>query len=111
MPITLESAQPGMVLAGDVRDRRGRLLLPAGHELTPRALRIFRMWGVIELEVIGTGPADGAEPEEPIAPARLEAARGRAEQLFLHADREHPLVAELFRLATLRLARQHADAP
>jgi hypothetical protein len=111
MPIRLEMARAGMILASDVRDRRGRLLLPAGHETTPRALRIFRMWGVTELEVEGFHGAGLAEPEPPIPPARLEAARRRAEELFRQADRRHPLVAELFRLATLRLAREHADAP
>lgn len=110
MPIPLESAQPGMVLAGDVRDRRGRLLLAAGRELTPQALRIIRMWGVTELDVAGAGPESVVEPEAPIAPARLDAARDRAEQMFRHAGHEHPVLAELFRLATLRLAREPADA-
>ena len=111
MPIPLESAQPGMVLANDVRDRRGRLLLPAGYEVTPRALRIFRMWGVTQLEVEDPRTLSPSGSDPAIAPERFDAARERAEAIFCHADRQHPLMAELFRLATRRLAREPIDAP
>ena len=111
MPVPLERVQAGMVLAKEVRDRRGRLLLPAGHEVTPRSLRVFRMWGVTELEVEGQEAANPTEPAAAIPAARLQAARERAQALFRHADREHPLVAELLRLAGQRLAREHRDAP
>jgi hypothetical protein len=110
MPIPLESVPAGMVLANDVRDRRGRLLLPAGREVTARALRIFRMWGVTQLEVEDPRSATPTESGPSIAPERLDAARERAEAIFRHADRQHPLMAELFRLATERLAREAVDA-
>ncbi|HSE93272.1 MAG TPA: ABC transporter permease, partial [Methylomirabilota bacterium] len=39
--------------AAEVRDRTGRLLLTAGEQITDRALRVLRMWGVEEIDVEG----------------------------------------------------------
>ena len=109
--LRLEQACSGMVLATDVRDRRGRLLLSAGQPLTARALRTFRMWGVTELGVAsqGTGadagPPEGAELSEP--------ARARIELLFRHTDLQHPVMAALRRVVERRAARRwiHEGAP
>lgn len=104
MPITLEDARPGMVLTADVKDRRGRLLLTAGHELTTHALRVFRMWGVTGLDVAGAEAVAAAEPG-PADVVRLEAVRADVADRFRHADRAHPVVAALFDLAVARTAR------
>jgi hypothetical protein len=105
--IRLDDAQPGMVLATEVRDRTGRLLMTGGQELTDRALRIFRMWGVVEIDVQGAGAeaeGEGLRPE--LDPAIAERAQAQAEELFRHTDRRHPVVVELFRLATRRIAER-----
>jgi hypothetical protein len=107
MAIRLEQAKPGMVLARDVRDRRGRLLLAAGQALSSQALRIFRMWGVGEVEVTGSAsptPTATVPPD----PERLAQARVEAERLFRHANVGHPVVGELVRLTTARLAARPA---
>lgn len=53
--LRLESLNPGMVLSRDVCDRKGRVLLPAGAELTEKHLRIFQTWGVVEADITGDG--------------------------------------------------------
>jgi F0F1-type ATP synthase epsilon subunit len=105
--IRLDDAQPGMVLATEVRDRTGRLLMAGGQELTDRALRIFRMWGVVEIDVQGVGAeAEGAGLASDLDPAIAERAQAQAEALFRHTDQRHPVVAELMRLATRRIAER-----
>ena len=40
-----------MVLTGDVRDCRGRLLIGKGSVLTAKYQKLCKMWGVVEAEV------------------------------------------------------------
>lgn len=104
--IRVEEAQAGMVLGAEVRDRMGRLLMNAGQEITGRALRVFRMWGVAEIDVEGHAGATPAGAVEEIAPADLERLQAVADGLFRHADRSHPAMAELLRLSIHRMARR-----
>jgi hypothetical protein len=109
--VKLADAHPGMVLARDVRDRTGRLLLRKGLAVTESAMRVFRMWGVGQVDVEGVG----SSPEEPIsAPAvdeaTLEEARAQTDDLFRHTNRQHPMVSELMRLSSDRLAARLARA-
>jgi hypothetical protein len=106
--IAVEAARPGMILASDVRDGSGRLLLSASNEISERVLRIFQMWGITELEIEGAEPAPEEEPEVAPDPALVEEAGRRADHLFRHGDPAHPLTAELRRLYVARTAHRLA---
>ncbi len=100
--IAIENIETGMVLASDVRDRSGRMLLGAGAELTQKHLVIFRTWGVLEADVVGQGSQTAAQLPEDVDPLQLAAAEEALEPLFRHANRSHPAIIELMRLAALR---------
>ena len=107
--INIEDIRPGMILAESVKDRRGRVLLGEGSGITERHLKILRMWGITEADI------QGVEREQVVAQAvaeldasLLQAAEARAQQLFQHTDREHPAIRELFRLCSVRIARDKA---
>ena len=51
--INLEDIKPGMTLVGEVRNRRGQVLLAGEIEITEKHLRVLRMWGVTEAEIEG----------------------------------------------------------
>ena len=53
----IDAVQPGAILAKDLRDREGRLLLPLGTEL--RAAVIDRVRGTVQFVWIGDSPAAG----------------------------------------------------
>lgn len=108
--VHIDNLAPGMVLSRNVCDRSGRMLLPTGAELTEKHFSIFRMWGVLEVEIVGEGVAeDGEAPQhEEVDPELLRQARAEVERLFVHNDPEHPAVKELLRLCTERRA---ASAP
>jgi len=96
-----------MVLSRNVCDRSGRLLLPAEAELTEKHFSIFRMWGVLEVEIVGeTVVEDGPEipANEEIAPELLAEARAEVERLFVYNDPQHPAIKELMRICTERRA-------
>ncbi len=108
MPIVaVDDLQAGMMLAEEVRDQQGRLLMPSGTELTDRHLRAFQLWGIIGVR-IRAGDAAAEPAELPLTPEQL--AQGEAVVLSrLRADNaSHPLMAELIRICTQREARRLA---
>ncbi len=107
--IPTDNLIPGMVLASDVRDRSGRLLLRGGTELNDRHLYILRTWGIIEVELAGAEEdPEGPEFANGIAPELWSAIEGEITPLFHHADLSHPAVRELLRIRIDREAR-HGD--
>ncbi|BCS54855.1 hypothetical protein [Geobacter sp. SVR] len=102
--LRLESLNPGMVLSRDVCDRKGRVLLPAGAELTEKHLRIFQTWGVVEADITGDGgdDQDPAPFADDIDQAALAEAGAAVERLFIHCDPELPVIKELKHACLLR---------
>ena len=96
MRVTLDNLRPNMVLATDLKDGTGRLLLPGGAVLTEKHIRYCQMWGIVEVEVVGTDDAD-EELEPAIDPALVAAAEALVGARFRHTDRDHPAIAPLFR--------------
>jgi len=102
--ITIDNLAAGMLLKSNVCDRSGRMLLPAGNELTDKHLRIFRTWGVTEADIAGDDSAESTQScsGEDIDPALLAQVEAAVAQLFVHNDREHPAIIELERLCICR---------
>jgi hypothetical protein len=94
-----------MILKADVCDRSGRLLLPAGSELAGKQLKIFRMWGVSEADIICSPDeaqsvvAGEAAMIDPLVAAETEHA---VALLFRHNDPQHPMIRELMRICRER---------
>lgn len=105
--ISVADAQAGMVLASDVTDRRGRLLIPAGRDLDDKHLQALRMWGITAVEVDGEDPAAGGESA--LDPVHLGRAREILSDRLRNLPMDHPLVLTLVELALPRLARELAD--
>ena len=64
--LSIDDIKPGMILAHPVRNPQGVLLLEAGARITPKNIRIFKSWGVLEAAIEGKmteikGPAGDAE--------------------------------------------------
>jgi len=101
---SIDQLKPGMILAADVADTNGRLLLSKGAAIEPKHLNIFKMWGVPEVRV---QRAEGGEPEAaPVADP--ETMRRVAESLmpvFAKNDLNHPAVGEIFRQAVIHRSR------
>lgn len=100
--ISLDAVNPGMVLAGDVKDRNGRILLSAGSEITEKHLRIFKMWGILSVQIQGSEKEDlSPKATVEIDPIRLQRVEQSVKELFRHNDLNHPFIKELFRLVSL----------
>ena len=101
--ITTADIRAGMVLAADVKDRSGRVLLSADTEIAEKQIKILKMWGITEADVKGVAPAGGGASSPPGVDAEAFArAEAETSMLFAHTNAEHPAVKELFRLAVAR---------
>ncbi len=104
--IPVEQAEAGMVLAESVTDRRGRLLIPGGKELSERYLSALPMWGITHIEVEGEAPGGEEDLLESVEPWALARATTETDDLFLHANRSHPAMAHLYHFRVRRRARE-----
>ena len=98
-----------MVVASDVKNIDGMLLIPSGCTLSERQIDILQAWGVAEIEVQATGDADAdADPLAKLAPEVLAKMTSELKALFWNPDEENPVFAEVFKLMLHRRARRDA---
>jgi HD-like signal output (HDOD) protein len=98
MLIRVNEIKDSMVLARDVRDVNGRFLCARGTQLSPKHIRVFKMWGILTVDVTdepGSETPDRVE-ENLAAPAED---RKLAERAFRRAGTGHPAMRELVRLS------------
>jgi hypothetical protein len=101
--INLEDIQVGMVLAGDIKERSGRVLLAGGSDITEKHLKVFKMWGITEADIKDVDKEEiAANIVSQLDPSLFQNAQSRVRERFCLADMEHPFIEELFRLVTLR---------
>ncbi|MBI5427091.1 MAG: hypothetical protein HZA02_02295 [Nitrospinae bacterium] len=110
--LKIAQLKPGMVLAQDVKDLNGRVLLSSGNRLSEKHVKIFKTWGITEVAIeradesmkSGEKPLSGNVDEKAIEKMRQE-----MNSLFRHTDIKHPAIRELFNLCvTRKLASQAA---
>jgi hypothetical protein len=104
--IDLETLGPGMILAADVVESTGQVLLRAGTEIEAKHLRVLRSWGIEQVEIAGERPPD---PEETVlartSPEIVALAEAKVAHRFRLADPSHAAVIELRRLALMAEVR------
>jgi len=61
--VQTDKLKPGQILAEEVRDINGRLLLASGNEIQTNHIRIFKIWGISEVHVAGA--ANGKDKVDP----------------------------------------------
>jgi putative nucleotidyltransferase with HDIG domain len=83
--IALEDLDEGRVLAADVHDINGRLLLGKGQALQANHLRILKIWGVGEVEVAGDGD-DAAAAVTSLDPEKKDAVEAAVAVMFSQLD-------------------------
>ncbi|MDH5326675.1 MAG: hypothetical protein OEZ68_10335 [Gammaproteobacteria bacterium] len=89
----LKDLNPGMVLAADAVLSNGRLLARRGAVLDAAAIKLFKTWGLLQADVVDSSYPSTQEPPTS-ASAQWKA---ELERLFQFTDRNHPLIAALFR--------------
>ena len=106
--VHINKLKPGMVLEEEVRDISGRLLLKSGKNIQFAHIRIFKIWGVTEVNIRGNNGSKNAAASA-LDPKRIEIIEDTTKDLFRHADLEHPALKEIFRLA-VQFRSEHSFA-
>jgi HD-like signal output (HDOD) protein len=101
--LSIAELEPDMVVAADLKDRSGRLLISKGTVLTHKYIKICQMWGVIEANIEGFSDEDAkTNAMKQLDPSAIAVAEEAVRKRFSHNDMDHPMIRELFRLCTLR---------
>ncbi|PID40886.1 MAG: hypothetical protein CR984_00890 [Proteobacteria bacterium] len=105
--IHIDNLEPGMVLASDVTDTNGRMLLSKGASVDTKHLNMFKMWGVREVRIQQSGDADG-KARHAVDPETMRKVAESLQPAFGDNDLTHPAVGEIFRQAVIhRSNRNH----
>ena len=96
--VPTDKIKSGQILAEEVRDINGRLLLPKGHAIEANHIRIFKIWGIPEVNLVGSGHHDDA-PDPSVDPEIIEQIKEGVKTLFCHVDLEHPAIKEVYKIA------------
>ncbi len=105
--VVISELKPSMVLADDLRDRSGRLLIGKGTALTEKNIKVCKIWGVIEADIAGISQEDiSSERLKQFDPETLEAVEQVVRKRFIHNDLNHPAIRELLRICTLDKVKQ-----
>lgn len=106
--IHINKLKPGMILEEEVRDISGRLLLKRGKNIQSAHIRIFKIWGVTEVNIRGNNGSKNAVASD-LDPKKNEIIKDTTMDLFRHADLEHPALKEIFRIA-VQFRSEHSFA-
>lgn len=104
--IAVDQLKPGMVLAEEVRDVNSRLLLPKGIEVETKHIRMFKMWGIGDVDVAGDQDGDTGEDSKS-DPDQLEKVAMVAKDRFKFNDLSHPLIKEIFTQSVLYQCKEN----
>ena len=106
--IAVDSLEQGMILSEDVRDINTRLLLSKGQKIVPKHIRILKIWGVTEVNIVGS--AQDKDEEMPAAdPERMEHIKDAVDLEFKHLDLKHPILFEIYKGSLVHRLRGVSD--
>jgi len=108
--IRLKDLETGLLIAADVRDSHGRLLIKAGIRISTKHLQIFKMWGIYEVDIEQNGHIPSPEGSDGLEQTYSAAVVSRAEaeivRRFLLSDSEDPVIQELRDICLQRTMRE-----
>ncbi|MBW2339311.1 MAG: hypothetical protein JRF50_03035 [Deltaproteobacteria bacterium] len=89
----------GMVLAGDVKNRHGDILLPEGRPLTAKDILILKTWGITEADIKGIDRDKVEKSEmESLPPSVIASIEKEVAELFPEVS-DNPVMEEICRIA------------
>ena len=94
--VAVDNLEQGMIISEDVRDINTRLLLSKGQKIGPKHIRILKIWGVAEVNVVGAQPDRTVDTpvDDPEKAMRVQAA---LEAVFKHMNLQNQLLKEIYR--------------
>ncbi len=109
--IAVNELEPGMVLSEDVLDVNTRLLLSKGQKIIPKHIRVLKIWGINEVNIVGDAK-DVIKIIPPSDPEKESRVKEAVDIVFRHLNHEHPILNEIRRVSlTYRLQKDVPMCP
>jgi len=96
--ISVDELNQDMVLSDDVLDINRKLFLTKGQTITPKDIRILKIWGITEVNVFGKNEKK-TETEPWIDPELVKKIEDYTKRIFKNVDLDHPAAKEIFKLS------------
>ena len=96
--VPTDKIKSGQILAEEVRDINGRLLFTEGQTIEAQHIRIFKIWGISEVNLVGADH-HAATSDPSLDAAMIEQTKNNIEPLLCHVDLAHPAIQEIYRIA------------
>jgi len=95
----------GMELKSPLYSKQGRQLLPSGVTLTDKHINTLKVWGIVEVDIVGEGKSeDNQKKLEDLPQELVKQVMEHTRTQFRHADSKHPAVRNLAKLSLARVA-------
>jgi F0F1-type ATP synthase epsilon subunit len=108
--IGVDQLNEGMIVDDPVCDFHGTVLMQKGTVITPKGIKILKMWGVLEVSVDDVSAVEHrASPERLVDPSFEEEAKREVDSLFQHVQHSNVFVKELMRFATNRIIKSRLE--
>ncbi len=113
--ISLQNLKPGMVLAADIVENHGQVLLTAGSTINEKHIHIFKTWGIPEADIENVDEEEIALADAlELDPELLQIAQQRADERFRFNDVDFPATKKLMQMfiksEVARLAEQASNS-
>ncbi len=107
--VLLKNLRPGMVVAQDVRDLNGNILIYKGAEIEDKHERILKSWGISDVEILGErmDPIIFDQYLNQVNSEDLKQAQDRLNTLFSKSNTEFPATQMLYRLCLERKLKKN----
>jgi hypothetical protein len=97
--ISLQNLKPGMVLAADIVENHGQVLLTAGSTINEKHINIFKTWGIPEADIENIDDEEITISEAlELDPELLKTAQERADEQFLFNNAKYPATKKLVQM-------------
>jgi putative nucleotidyltransferase with HDIG domain len=108
--VAVDNLEQGMVISEDVRDINTRLLLSKGQKIDPKHIRILKIWGVTEVNVVGAQPDRPVDmpADDPEKAMRVQAA---LDTVFRHINLKNQILNEIYRASKAYRLQSESEPP
>lgn len=94
----LTQLKPGMVLAKDVQNFQGLLLLKANTVISEKNIKVFKTWGVTSVEIDGDSDKNRQKTSESPSELKTSVEMEMAERFSKSMN--NPIMVEVMKVAT-----------
>lgn len=108
--IAVDNLEQGMIVSEDVRDINTRLLLSKGQKIGSKHIRILKIWGVTEVNVVGA-ESDRTVDMPADDPEKARRIQEFLDTLFKHLNLKNPLLNEIYRASMAYRLQGEASLP